>query len=71
DEQGRVGTTSDGNLGSLCERMHNAKTHRGWQLDQTTPGSFIWTSPTGRTYRRKVRAVVLGWASRLVGGLGR
>jgi hypothetical protein len=61
DEHGRLGTTSDDNLGSLCERVHNAKTHGDWHLQQPSPGTFTWTSPTGRTYTRTARPVVPGW----------
>lgn len=64
DASGAVGATTDGDLGSVCERMHNAKTHGGWRLEQPSPGTFIWTSPTGRTYLRVVRALVPGWALR-------
>ncbi len=58
---GQPGTTSHTNLGSTCERIHNAKTRGGWALSQPTPGTFIWTSPTGRTYTRTVRPLIHGW----------
>ena len=58
---GQPGSTSHTNLGSTCERIHNAKTHGGWALSQPTPGTFIWTSPTGRTYTRTVRPLIHGW----------
>ncbi len=61
DARGRPGTTSAGNLGSLCRRAHAAKTHGGWRLTQSSPGSFRWTSPTGRHYERPVRPLVPGW----------
>ena len=38
------------NLGCLCRFHHQLKQHRGWHLDQPAPGSFTWTTPTGRTY---------------------
>jgi hypothetical protein len=58
---GQPGSTSDTNTGSTCERIHNAKTHGGWTLSQPTPGTFIWTSPTGRTYTRTARPLIHGW----------
>ncbi|MFZ5871200.1 MAG: HNH endonuclease, partial [Actinomycetota bacterium] len=45
---------------SPCQRMHNAKTHGGWTLQQPQPGTFVWTSPTGRVYRRRARPLVPG-----------
>ncbi|MFP5347449.1 MAG: HNH endonuclease, partial [Actinomycetes bacterium] len=53
--------TAAANLGSVCERLHNEKTHGGWRLVQTSPGSFVWTSPTGLTYRRTASPLVPGW----------
>ena len=58
---GQPGTTSHTNLSSTCERIHNAKTHGGWTLSQPTPGTFTWTSPTGRSYTRTVRPLIHGW----------
>jgi hypothetical protein len=58
------GTTADYNLGPLCIRWHNAKTHGRWQLRQPQPGLFIWTSPLGRTYTRTARPLIPGWATR-------
>jgi hypothetical protein len=29
---------------------HKIKQHPGWHLDQPAPGTFTWTTPTGRTY---------------------
>jgi len=49
----RGGLTEAGNLGCVCQRWHTAKTHGGWDLDQPSPGSFVWTSPTGRVYQRR------------------
>ncbi len=56
-----TGSTSHDNLGSVCERIHNAKTHGGWLLEQPEPGTFTWTSPTGRSYARPARPLVHGW----------
>lgn len=52
------GPTADANLGSPCQRWHNAKTHGGWRLQQPAPGVFAWTSPTGRHYLRRARPVL-------------
>ncbi len=60
---GSTARSSPDNLGSVCERIHNAKTHGGWRLEQPTPGTFTWTSPTGRTYPRASRPLVHGWGS--------
>ncbi|MGQ7295058.1 hypothetical protein [Quadrisphaera sp. KR29] len=37
---------------------HTAKTHGGWDLVQSSPGSFTWTSPTGRVYQRTATPVL-------------
>ncbi len=58
---GALGTTSEANLGSACRRVHGAKTFGGWRLEQPTPGTFTWTSPTGRRSTRTVRPLVPGW----------
>ena len=47
---GRRGQTSLENLGPLSRKAHRAKTHGKWQLEQTTPGVFRWTSPHGYHY---------------------
>ncbi|MHB8796099.1 MAG: HNH endonuclease signature motif containing protein, partial [Candidatus Nanopelagicales bacterium] len=45
------GTTSRDNLGALCTRHHQLKTHAGWQITHTAAdGTCTWTSPMGRTY---------------------
>lgn len=64
DPDGVLGATDAGNLGSTCERIHNAKTHGGWQLRQPRPGVFDWTSPTGRIYRIHARPLIPGWRTR-------
>jgi hypothetical protein len=64
DADGRVGVTSAANLGASCPRVHNAKTHGGWGLQQPSPGDFVWTSPTGRTYARRAHPLVPGWSER-------
>jgi hypothetical protein len=35
----------------LCRFHHQLKQHPRWRLDQPAPGTFTWTTPTGRTYR--------------------
>ncbi|MBK9739639.1 MAG: DUF222 domain-containing protein [Actinobacteria bacterium] len=45
------GDTSPGNLGALCVRHHQLKTHAGWRITDSRPdGSCTWTSPHGRQY---------------------
>lgn len=39
------------NLGPLCTRHHQLKTHAGWEITQSgTDGSCRWRSPMGRVY---------------------
>lgn len=45
------GQTCPDNLGPLSRRVHNAKTHAGWRVEQPRPGVFLWTSPLGYRYR--------------------
>jgi hypothetical protein len=58
------GPTAAHNLGSACQRVHNAKTHGGWHLQQPSPGRFTWTSPTGRRYTRRATPLLPGWSQR-------
>ncbi len=44
------GITCDCNLGGTCRADHLLKHSPGWKLQQTTPGHFTWTTPSGRTY---------------------
>ncbi len=44
------GLTCSCNLGALCRHHHKLKQHSRWRLDQPEPGTFIWTTPAGRTY---------------------
>jgi hypothetical protein len=48
------GETSHDNLGALCERCHHLKDDpdTGWTATQPNPGTFHFTTPTGRTYHR-------------------
>jgi hypothetical protein len=46
------GQTSPANLGALCVRHHQLKTHAGWDITTSNvDGSCIWTSPHGRRYQ--------------------
>ncbi|WP_147917523.1 HNH endonuclease signature motif containing protein [Ruania zhangjianzhongii] len=51
-DPGEGGSTAPANLGPLCQRDHQAKTHGDFELEQTAPGVFEWTTPTGHRYRR-------------------
>ncbi len=45
------GNTSRDNLGALCVRHHQLKTHTGWQITTSAAdGSCTWQSPQGRRY---------------------
>jgi hypothetical protein len=44
------GPTCTCNLGGACRRDHQLKQHPRWNLQQTRPGYFTWTTPAGRTY---------------------
>jgi len=45
------GPTDRANLGALCVRHHQLKTHAGWQITESrADGSCTWQSPTGRTH---------------------
>ncbi|HWI42805.1 MAG TPA: HNH endonuclease signature motif containing protein, partial [Nocardioides sp.] len=45
------GPTCPCNLVPLCRRHHRAKTHSDWTYTIIQPGSYLWTSPTGRRFR--------------------
>jgi hypothetical protein len=38
------------NLAPLCRRHHQAKQTPGWSLEQSSPGTLTWTTPSGRRY---------------------
>ena len=44
------GLTCPCNLGPLCRRHHRLKQQQHWTLTQTTPGTFHWQTPAGRSY---------------------
>ncbi|MFZ0529234.1 MAG: HNH endonuclease signature motif containing protein [Propionicimonas sp.] len=48
---GVPGQTRASNLGPLSRKVHRAKTHGGWKLEQPRPGVFYWQSPAGHQYR--------------------
>ncbi len=46
------GATSPANLGMLCVRHHQLKTHAGWEISESSDdGSCTWRSPEGRRHR--------------------
>ena len=47
------GRTGVANLGPLCSRDHQTKTHAGFHVTQPEPGIFEWMTPTGHRYRRE------------------
>ena len=44
------GRTCHCNLGGVCRTHHRLTQHLHWSLVQAAPGTFIWTTATGRTY---------------------
>ena len=52
------GRTDVDNLGLLCKRHHQLKTHRGWKLESNDDGSCLWTSPKGKQYFVEARSVL-------------
>jgi hypothetical protein len=45
------GSTSPSNLGALCVRHHQLKTHGGWDITSSAAdGTCVWQSPHGRRY---------------------
>jgi hypothetical protein len=51
DDGGPPEQTCVDNLACLCRRHHRLKTFTGWTYRRTWDGSYLWTSPRGRTYR--------------------
>jgi hypothetical protein len=45
------GRSCECNGGPCCRRHHRAKQAAGWRLSQPRPGTFVWTTPHGRSYR--------------------
>jgi hypothetical protein len=44
------GETSKENMGMLCRRHHQMKTHGGWNLESFADGSCEWIAPNGKRY---------------------
>jgi hypothetical protein len=44
------GITCSCNLGGFCRTDHLLKHHPDWKVEQTAPGFFTWTTPSGRTF---------------------
>ena len=38
------------NGGPKCRRDHRLKQHPRWKVEQLTPATFRWTTPSGRQY---------------------
>jgi hypothetical protein len=52
------GATNPANLGALCVRHHQLKTHAGWSITNSHPdGSCTWTSPQGREYTHEPKPI--------------
>ncbi len=49
-----LGETSHDNLGAFSTYWHHVKDdpESGWTVTQPSPGTFLFTTPTGRTYRQ-------------------
>jgi uncharacterized protein DUF222 len=47
-----AGPTDAANLGVMCRAHHRLKQDPRWTVTQPTPGTFVWTSPSARTYTR-------------------
>ena len=66
---GEGGETSISNLGALCVRHHQLKTHGGWRIaDSAADGSCTWFSPSGRRYA--ARTLDVGAAEQTASGGG-
>jgi uncharacterized protein DUF222 len=48
-----TGPTTADNLGVMCRTHHRLKQDPRWTVAQPTPGTFVWTSPSARTYTRE------------------
>jgi hypothetical protein len=44
------GATCQCNLNPKCRRHHRTKQAPGWKVTQPTPGTAVWTTPSGRTH---------------------
>ncbi len=52
------GGTNSENLGALCRRHHQLKTHGGWKLASRADGSCQWTSPAGKIFEVPARPIM-------------
>ncbi len=53
------GQTDRNNLGALCTRHHQLKTHSGWDiLSSDISGAAVWQSPQGRQYEHEPERVI-------------
>lgn len=52
-DDGTGGRTDADNLGPLCLRDHQIKTHGDFDIDQPEAGIFEWNTPAGYRYRRE------------------
>ena len=52
------GETNLENLGALCRRHHQLKTHNGWKLISNSDGSCQWTSPAGKVFEVPARPIL-------------
>ena len=53
------GSTDPENLGALCTRHHQLKTHGGWEIaDSRADGDCTWISPQGRRYHHRPDSIV-------------
>ncbi len=55
---GKGGRTCHCNLGPFCRHHHRLKHESDWVVVQPEPGTFVFTSPTGRTYSSRAPALV-------------
>lgn len=55
----RGGETNRDNLGALCIRHHQLKTHGGWSITESdSHGACTWVSPQGRRYEHVPTPIV-------------
>jgi hypothetical protein len=47
------GDTAEHNLGPRCSHCHNQKHEAEWHVLQLRDGTFLYTTPSGHTYRRE------------------
>ena len=50
DDGGPPGSTSHDNLAPLCRNHHRLKTEAGFRLHHVSPGTYVWTDPSGHRY---------------------